>query len=70
MEKLFREWLEETTKLSESSIGKYTRAIRAITKDMLSEGVIDKELYITACMMFAALKRKCRPKAAQPLIIT
>lgn len=45
MEKFFREWLEENTSLSESSIGKYTRAIRAITKDMLAEGIIDRDLY-------------------------
>lgn len=45
MEKFFREWLEGNTSLSESSIGKYTRAIRAITKDMLAEGIIDRDLY-------------------------
>ena len=53
MEKLFREWLETNKKLSDSSIGKYTRAIRAITKDMLSEGVISKDLYdITSAVEF------------------
>lgn len=45
MEQLFRKWLEENTELSESSIGKYVGAIRTITKDMLSEGVINKNLY-------------------------
>ena len=58
MEKLFREWLEETTKLSESSIGKYIRAIRAITKDMLAEGVIDKDLYnVTSSIEFDSMKK-------------
>lgn len=58
VEKLFRKWLEETTKLSESSIGKYTRAIRAITKDMLSEGIIDKELYnVTSSIEFSSMMK-------------
>ena len=53
MEELFREWLEASKKLSDSSIGKYTRAIRAITKDMLSEGVISKDLFnITSSVEF------------------
>lgn len=53
MEELFREWLEANKKLSDSSIGKYTRAIRAITKDMLSENVISKDLYnITSSVEF------------------
>lgn len=45
MEKLFAEWLKNNTNLSDSSIGKYTRAIRAITKDMIAERIIDKDLY-------------------------
>lgn len=58
MEKLFREWLEGTTKLSENSIGKYTRAIRAISKDMISENVIDKELYyITSSTEFDSVMK-------------
>lgn len=53
MEELFRNWLETNKRLSDSSIGKYTRAIRAITKDMLSEGVISKDLYnITSSIEF------------------
>lgn len=55
---MFRKWLEETTKLSESSVGKYTCAIRAVTKDMLSEGVIDKDLYnISSSIEFDSILR-------------
>ena len=45
MEKQFEIWLEANLNLSESSVKKYCRAIRAIAKDMLEEGVIDKNLY-------------------------
>ena len=45
MEKLFEKWLNDNSKLSDNSISKYCRAIRAISKDMIEEGVIDKDLY-------------------------
>ncbi len=45
MEEQFEIWLEGNLNLSENSVKKYCRAIRAITKDMLEEGVIDKNLY-------------------------
>lgn len=38
-------WMKETTKLSDSSISKYSRAINAISKDMMSIGVISKPIY-------------------------
>lgn len=31
----FGEWLEVNTKLSDNSIGKYTREIRTVTKDII-----------------------------------
>lgn len=40
----FDKWLKDTSKLSESSVYKYTHAIKTISGDMLSEGVIDKPL--------------------------
>lgn len=45
MEEQFEIWLKMNLNLSESSVKKYCRAIRAITNDMLGEGVIDKDLY-------------------------
>ena len=55
---MFRAWLEENTKLSDSSIGKYIRAIRSITKDMLSEGVIEKDIYnVTASIEFDSMMK-------------
>lgn len=57
MEKLFEKWLNNNSKLSDSSISKYCRAIRAISKDMIEEGVIDKDLYsITTYQDLTALK--------------
>jgi len=47
MEELFGIWLKDNYSLSDNSIGKYKRAIRAVTKDMLEEGVIDSDLYST-----------------------
>lgn len=40
----FIAWMNRTTKLSESSISKYARAITAISKDMMNEGLIKKPL--------------------------
>lgn len=40
----FSDWMKLTTKLSDSSIYKYTRAVYAISKDMLSVGAIIKDL--------------------------
>lgn len=41
----FSDWLNNTTNLSDSSICKYYSAIRAISKDMISKGVINKSLF-------------------------
>ena len=40
----FGKWLKNTSDLSESSVYKYTHAVKTISDDMLSEGVIDKPL--------------------------
>lgn len=40
----FGKWLKSTSSLSESSVYKYTHAVKTISDDMLSEGVIDKPL--------------------------
>ena len=40
----FSKWLKNTSDLSDSSIYKYTHAVKTISDDMLSEGVIDKPL--------------------------
>ena len=45
MEALFEKWLIETEKISESSTEKYVRSIRAVSKDMITEGVITQSLY-------------------------
>lgn len=45
MEALFEKWLIETEKISESSTEKYVRSIRAVSKDMITEGVITQCLY-------------------------
>lgn len=45
MEEQFKNWLKCNLNLSDNSVNKYCRAIRAVTKDMLEEGVIDKDLY-------------------------
>lgn len=53
MEELFGKWLQTNKNLSQSSIGKYQRAIRAVSKDMNEEGVIDFDLYsITSAHQF------------------
>lgn len=57
MEKLFGLWLSENCDLSENSIGKYQRAIRAVTKDMMEEGILDKDLYaITSSSEFDSIR--------------
>ena len=59
MEERFAEWLGENLNISESSIGKYKRAIRAVTKDMEEEGVIEKDLYlVTSPTDFYRIKEK------------
>lgn len=40
----FSKWLISTSSLSESSVYKYTHAVKTISDDMLSEGVLDKSL--------------------------
>ena len=40
----FSKWLKNTSDLSDSSVYKYTHAVKTISDDMLSEGVIDKPL--------------------------
>lgn len=40
----FSKWLKNTSNLSDSSVYKYTHAVKTISDDMLSEGVIDKPL--------------------------
>lgn len=40
----FGKWLKNTSDLSDSSVYKYTHAVKTISDDMLSEGVIDKPL--------------------------
>ncbi|MDD6488498.1 MAG: HNH endonuclease [Clostridia bacterium] len=37
-------WMKQTTTLSDNSIYKYTRAIKSISKDMISIGIISKSL--------------------------
>lgn len=46
MEELFGKWLKDNLNVSENTIGKYKRAINAVSKDMVEEGVIDKNLYL------------------------
>ena len=59
MEELFGKWLQTNKNLSQSSIGKYQRAIRAVSKDMNEEGVIDFDLYsITSAHQFYSLKKE------------
>lgn len=41
----FSDWLNNTTKLSDSSIYKYFRAIKSISNDMMLKGVINKSLF-------------------------
>lgn len=41
----FSSWMEKHSKLSKSSIYKYSRAIRTISNDMVKEGVIEKTLF-------------------------
>ena len=58
MEELFGIWLQSDKKLSKSSIGKYQRAIRAVSKDMNEEGLIDFDLYsVTSSSAFYSLKK-------------
>ena len=40
----FGKWLKNTSDLSDSSVYKYTHAVKTISDDMLSEGVVDKPL--------------------------
>lgn len=45
--------------ISDSSVNKYLRAIRAVTKDMFEEGIIDKDLYhISSALEFAKYRDK------------
>lgn len=45
MENEFLLWMENNLPVSENSRLKYARAIRAVSKDMINENVIDKQLY-------------------------
>ena len=59
MEELFGKWMQTNKNLSQSSIGKYQRAIRAVSKDMNEEGLIDFDLYsVTSSSVFYSLKEK------------
>lgn len=59
MEELFGKWLQTNMNLSQSSIGKYQRAIRAVSKEMIEEGLIDFELYsITSAHQFYSLRKE------------
>lgn len=59
MEELFGKWLQANKNISQSSIEKYKRAIRAVSKDMNEEGLIDFDLYsITSAAKFYALKKE------------
>lgn len=40
----FAMWMQQNTKLSDSSIGKYARAIATVSREMLEYGVISKDL--------------------------
>ncbi len=42
--KEFTQWLKLNTSLSESSIGKYTRSVNVISRDMMEINIIDKQL--------------------------
>jgi site-specific recombinase XerD len=58
MEELFGAWLQSNKNISQSSIEKYKRAIRAVSKDMNKEGLIDFDLYsITSDAKFYSLKK-------------
>lgn len=58
MEELFGKWLQTNKNLSQSSISKYQRAIRAVSKDMNEEGLIDFDLYsVTSSSVFYSLKK-------------
>lgn len=41
---MFAEWMKQTTKLSDSSIYKYSSAIKIVSQDMMSIGIISKPL--------------------------
>ena len=45
MEDLFGQWLSLNCDISKSTIGKYKRAIRAVSKDMIEEGILQGDLY-------------------------
>lgn len=59
MEELFGNWLMKNRNLSRNSVGKYQRAIRAVSKDMNEEGLIDFDLYsITSAKAFHSIKKE------------
>jgi hypothetical protein len=45
MDELFEKWLKDNLNVSENTIEKYKRALNAVSKDMIEEGVIDKNIY-------------------------
>ena len=59
MEELFRKWLHDNKNLSNSSVEKYIRAIRAVSRDMNEEGLYDFDLYsLSSSEQFYSLKNK------------
>jgi len=42
---VFEKWLEQNTALSQSTIGKYMRAIRTISSEMNERNLVEVELY-------------------------
>ncbi len=57
MENMFGEWLKIQYNVSDSTIGKYKRAIRAVSKDMNEEGVLQGDLYnISSFQKFESVK--------------
>lgn len=57
MESMFGEWLKINRNVSDSTISKYKRAIRAVSKDMNEEGVLQGDLYsISSFQEFESIK--------------
>lgn len=54
----FSVWMSENTSLAQSSIGKYVRAVRIVSDEMLEQGVIARPLvYMDAIELSNAISR-------------
>ena len=59
MENQFGVWLKVNCNISDSAIGKYKRAIRAVSKDMIEEAVLQGDLYsISSWEKYESVKAK------------